>query len=178
MKHKFSSTNLLFRELTLEDISPEYIGWLNNSEINQYLEVRHFVHTHDTVRDFIEEVNLSKTEYLFGIFTLKEKKHIGNIKIGNINLIHEVGEVSLFIGDKDFWGHGFGKEAISTVTSFGFDRLNLKKIEAGAYQDNKASINSFLKCNYIIEGMNREHFISDNKRTGLIRLGILESERC
>ena len=39
-------------------------------------------------------------------------KHIGNIKLGPINWIHRYGDISLLIGDKDYWGKGIATEAI------------------------------------------------------------------
>lgn len=171
------SNNLFFRPLTIKDITDEYISWLNNRDINKYLEVRHTKHSREKVIEFISSKNQSETEYLYGIFCKKDNKHIGNVKIGNINHIYKTGEISLFIGDKNYWGRKLGVEVIEALTCHAFHNLGLYKVEAGCYESNKSSLKSFLTSGYSIEGNLKSHVISDGNREGIIRLGILRDEQ-
>ena len=50
------------------------------------------------------------------------------MKIGNINHFYKTGEISLFIGDRDFWGKGLGEEIIRAITNHGFSEIGLKKL--------------------------------------------------
>ena len=38
--HKIKTPRLIIKSLQVEDVSNKYIDWLNDIEINQYLEVR------------------------------------------------------------------------------------------------------------------------------------------
>ena len=175
--NKIISKNLFYRPLNIEDVTDEYVSWLNNKEINKYLEVRHIEHTSENVKDFICSRNQSKNEFLYGIFCKKNNKHIGNVKIGNINFNYKTGEISLFIGDKNYWGRKLGSEIIKTLTNHSFNFLGLYKIEAGCYESNKASLKSFLKCGYSIEGNLKNHIISEGNRESLIWLGMSQDEQ-
>lgn len=142
-----------------QDVGNSYLEWLNNKEINQYLEVR-FSPPKNLVelREFVSSMFLSSSQYMFGIFDLESNLHIGNIKIGDISNFHSRAEVGLIIGDKNSWGRGVGSEAISLVTKFAFENLKLNRLYAGSYSNNQGSINAFLKNNFIIEGKLHKHF--------------------
>ena len=121
--NNIASNNLYYRTLTTRDVTDEYISWLNDKDINKYLEVRHTKHSREEVIEFISSKNISETEYLYGIFCQKNNKHIGNVKIGNINHIYKTGEISLFIGDKNYWGRKLGIEIIKALSLHSFNNL-------------------------------------------------------
>lgn len=177
MMDALTSKNLFFRTLTIEDASSKYVNWLNDKTINKYLEVRHDIHTKKSVQDFIASRNKSDCEFLYGIFFQENKKHIGNVKIGNVNNLYKTGEISLFIGDKNYWGKGLGVEVIKSITIHGFSEIGLKKIEAGCYESNIASLKSFLASGYVVEGKLKSHVVLDGNREDLIRLGILQNAK-
>lgn len=51
----------------------------------------------------------------------------------------------------DYWNKGFGTETLHEILNFGFEKLQLHRIEAGCAVDNIASIKVLEKV-----GMNRE----------------------
>jgi len=155
-------------------VSNKYVDWLNEPEINQYLEVRHIQHTIKSTIEFLKSVSKSEVDYLFGVYS--EGDHIGNIKIGPIDKLYSVADIGLMIGDKQWWGKGVATEIIHAVTQFGFETLELEKIEAGCYEDNIGSKKAFLRCGYQEEGFIREHFVSHGKRVGCFKLGMTLSE--
>jgi RimJ/RimL family protein N-acetyltransferase len=100
-------------------------------------------------------------------------RHIGNIKIGPINLNHQIAPIGILIGDKNEWGNGYASEAIQIVTQFGFDKLNLMKIYAGCYESNIGSKRAFEKSGYEVEGFFRSHVKVKNRREGCWQLCIV-----
>lgn len=173
---EIETAELSFRTLREEDVTDEYVGWLNDPESNKYLEVRHSHQTLDTCRSFILACNADPSTYLFGIFLKSTGKHIGNIKIGFINVVHKRGEVGLFIGDKQCWGRGYAAQAVREITKYAFSELRLQRLEAGCYEPNLASLNTFLKVGYKLEGFKRMHVQSNGDRVGCYMLGILANE--
>ncbi|MEX6780044.1 GNAT family N-acetyltransferase [Limnospira fusiformis] len=173
---EIQSERLYYKELTEDDVTENYVSWLNHPNINRYLELRHQVHTLESCRDFVVRMATSETDYLFGIFLNTEKKHIGNIKIGFINQDHKTAQLGLLIGDTNFWGQGFASEAIQTMTKWCFDSLGLQKLEAGCYEDNMGSLRAFLKSGYQVEGFLRSHVLLKGRRTGNFCLGVLPCE--
>ena len=170
------SDELIIKEINHSDITMEYVEWLNDKEVNQHLESR-FIHQDlNTVSKFVDSCQKNKQVFLFGIFTIKSMKHIGNIKLGPINKRHKSAEIGIIIGDKNYWGKGFAKQAISVVIQFGFDQLNLKKIVAGCYENNFASKKAFEGSGFKVEGFLRSHVKSVNGREGVWRLGCIKSD--
>lgn len=106
------SHNLFYRLLNPTDVTETYVRWLNDPDINQYLESRHSYHTLDSCQSFVAEMLTNKNQHLFGIFLKSNNTHIGNIKLGFIDPNHHTGQMGLLIGEKQQWGKGFATEAI------------------------------------------------------------------
>ena len=55
-----------------------------------------------------------------------------------------------------YWGRGYATEAAKRVIRFGFEMLNLHRIEAGVATENKRSIKVLEKAGMSIEGIRRK----------------------
>ena len=140
--------NILLKIIDESDITDKYVSWLNNNEVMQYTEQRFKAHTKETTLKFVKEKLNSKFDLLFGIFF--KNNHIGNIKLGPINWDSLEASISFFIGEKLFWGKGITTNVIKKLTEYGFNKLNIKKIKAGYYEENIASSKIFKKCGFKI----------------------------
>lgn len=158
--------------LTLDDVNLRYLSWLNNPQVNQFLETRFETQSIESINNYIQNSLKKSNEYLFAIRTITGNNHIGNIKLGPINNNHKTGDISLFIGDINFWGKGIAVEAIKTITKFAFEQLDLYKISAGAYADNIASTKAFIKAGYKEDGIRRNHFLFQGKYSDLVYVSI------
>lgn len=172
----FSSEHIYIRELDISDVGPEYVGWLNDPEVNRYMEVRHSLNTYESCCDFVDSASKDSNGYLFGIFLNSDGRHIGNIKLGFIDWRYKTGQVSFFIGDKSCWGKGFASEAVSLVNDFGFSKLGLERLEAGCYESNLSSLKTLMRSGYSVEGFFRKSFVLDDHRESCFWLAILKSE--
>lgn len=177
MNTTLSSGRLLFRLLTPEDVSERYVGWLNDPEVNRYLETRFSPQTRQTCEKFVSDMQNDPASHLFGMFDKATLEHIGNIKLGFINAHHKSGQLSLLIGEKSRWGKGYATEAIRCITRWGFDALELERIEAGCYETNLGSLRAFLKAGYGVEGFFRGSAVSEGQRIGCFWLGMLKDDR-
>lgn len=146
--------NISLRMVELTDCNSKYLGWLNDTEVNQYLETRWSEQTIDSIKDFVKSIRESDHSYLFAI--IYKNEHIGNIKIGPIHPIYKYADVSYFIGEKSAWGKGIATEAIGLVTKFGFKELILNRLQAGAFAPNIGSQKALEKNGYKREGIYRK----------------------
>jgi len=175
MYNKFlSGEKIYLREVREEDVSDEYYSWINDLEINQFLESRFLPRSKKDILNHVNKLDGNPNEIFFAICDIKNDKHIGNIKLGPINWYHRKGDISLLVGDKNYWGKGIGTESIALVIEFGFKVLNLNKLCAGYYANNIGSAKAFEKCGFKIEGNFEDEYFSNGKYIHGIRIGLLK----
>lgn len=155
------------------DVTTNYVDWLNNPEVNRYLETRFATHTLESTRQFVRTCAENPNSLLLGIRSHSlGNRYIGNIKL-EINWLHGLGEIGIMIGESDARGKGLAYQAISLLTAIARDELKLRKLTAGCYASNKASERSFIKVGFTKEGERPQHFICEGRLENLILLGII-----
>jgi len=135
------------RPLTLEDVTDEYIAWMNDYEIVKYTESRFAGHTRETTENYVE-ATIKSAAHAFAIIAKDSSKHIGNIKLSGINQHHKYGDVGLIIGVKDYFGRGIATECIRLITDFAFSDLGFHRVWCGIYSLNIGSIKAFQKAGW------------------------------
>jgi ribosomal-protein-alanine N-acetyltransferase len=154
-------SNLSLRNIFPNQVSNEYVSWLNNPDINRFLEVRHQVNNLETQKKFIEDVNESSDSSIFGIF-LDHSIMVGTIKLGPINSIHRTAHIGIMIGAKEHHGKGIATTAISGLCKALEKTTLVRKVNAGVVSENLGSIRAFEKNGFILEGVSREQFLNEN----------------
>ena len=136
------------------------LKWINDTEITQYI-----THYLPVTRDFEEEWfdNLRKEREKNVVFAIEthDGKHIGFTGLHNINWHDRTAVAGAIIGDKDYWGKGYGTDSMMVLLSFAFLSLSLRKICASVLAFNKRSLGHVLKCGFRKEGV-REKQIYKN----------------
>jgi [ribosomal protein S5]-alanine N-acetyltransferase len=161
--------------LTQDDITEEYILWLNDPIINKFLEVRHVYQTIETVTEYINEFYKDHERYIWGIYSIGNRL-IGTVNLQGIDRNHNVAELGIMIGNKDFWGKSASEEAISLVLDFAFDTLELYRITGGTYSTNIGMIFTYKRLGFTREGVMRKCFLEGDKYIDGYRWGILADE--
>jgi ribosomal-protein-alanine N-acetyltransferase len=169
------SKNLFFNELETSDVSQKYVDWLNNSEVNQFLEARHSKNDFNSCVEYVKNMKQSKNDYLFGIFENEKNLHIGNTKLTISHLKEKIAHLGIFIGEKSYQGKGYATESIDVITQFALKELNLNRVKAGLFDINLRSLNCFLKCGYSIDSHLKNHSIVNNKKVGKIIVSITQN---
>ena len=167
---------IYLRSLLKSDLTPRYLSWLNSSEVTKYMETGIFPTIERDLEKFYNKINKSKTDVMFAIVSKKNDLHIGNIKIGNINWIHRFADLGIMIGDKKYWGKGYGQEACKLVVDYAFSRLNLNKLLLGVYATHKPAIRTYQKIGFRIEGVLKKMLNLEGKYVDKIIMGILKDE--
>ena len=154
---------IYLRKLSLKDASLYYLSWVNNKQITKYMDIGKKRYTLKYLKNYITKSNKANNEELFGIFLRDKKKHIGNIKIEEIDHIHKRAYIGIMIGDTDEWGKGYAKEAINMITEYSFKRLKLNKLKAGIISLNTQSIKLFKKAGFKLEAKLIKDCLVSNK---------------
>ncbi len=167
----FRSNRLYLRPPTKEDI-PYFLRWFNDMEVKQY------------VTNFLPVVEADETEWLdrlhknrekevvFVVVDIKTNKPIGVMGIHNINWVSRLATTGAVIGDKAFWGKGYGSEAKMLVLNYAFDTLNLRKICSLVFGFNKRSEAYSKKCGYRVEGILKAHHFKNGEYCDEIHMAV------
>lgn len=150
-------------------IDKGYLSWINNPDINGFLESRFKEWKKDDLIRYLSAVNSSENDFLFGIFY--KEIYIGNIKIGPIDKNHSRASIGLIIGETAFQGKGHGLKAVNLIKHFGFDIIGIRKLTAGCYAENQASLNLFIKAGFLLEGTLPAHALYKKRECDVHMLG-------
>lgn len=164
--HRIIGKKVTIRTLTQADCTDKYVEWLNDPEVNRYMESRFQVQDKATLRAFVRASEQSPNDYLFAIEDNETHRHIGNIKLGAINWHHKYCDVGYFIGQKDMWGKGLATDAIKLATDFAFKELGIHHVRAGVYEKNVGSMKALRKAGYAFDGLWEGQLMDGDKRTG------------
>lgn len=167
---------LYLRPLLKSDITERYLSWLNDAEVMKYIETGKFPVTKKDLEEFYKKIKSSKIDIMFAIIDKEHELHIGNIKLGGINWVHRFADLGIMIGDKAYWGKGYGEEACRLLLGYAFNRLNLNKVTLGFYATNVAALKTYKKVGFKIEGKIKKLLSIDGKYVDHILMGILQSE--
>ena len=100
---------------------------------------------------------------------------IGQVCLKSIKWINHKAEISLFISREE-QSKGHGRIALDAIIEYGFNRLNLHRLEAEVIEDNLASIKLLGERGFKVEGRLREAKFVNGIYKDLLRYGLLKKE--
>jgi RimJ/RimL family protein N-acetyltransferase len=159
MEERILTERLYLRTLEKSDATQQYAAWLNDSEVNQYLETRQV--SVETLRRYIEEKRESPEALFLGIFAKDTDEHIGNVKLEPIR--DGVATMGILIGEKSWWGKGIATEVTNAVCEYAFTSIGLSEVNLGVITENKAAIRVYKKCGFTIQKIDKEAINHDGK---------------
>lgn len=173
---KSETERLILRQVEDKDVEQLY-EMLSDAEVAKFdyfypvtskLEVMKFIERYKKELEGNEEIT-------WGI-TLKEtNKLIGTCCLGDFDEGARRAEIGYDITRTE-WGKGYATEALEAVIDFGFNVMNLNRIEATITPGNDASVKVLSKLNFIQEGIVRERDLIKGKLEDGIIMSILKRD--
>ena len=111
---------------------------------------------------------------VFGIEA--DNNFIGMVVLFNTNTVARTAEMGITIGNKLYWGKGYGREAVYLIVDYGFRYQNYRKIWLQVHSRNERAIKAYRAVGFVEEGRLREQVYSDGQYEDLVYMGILRSE--
>ena len=167
---------LYLRGLEKDDLRGNMFRWANDSEVTYYIYTGLMPNSIELMEEEYNRLIRSDKDVIFAICDKKTDTHIGNVGLYTINWIARSVEYRIIIGEKKFWGKGYGTESARLVIDYGFNKLNLNKIWLGVNAENKAAVKSYKNAGFAHEGVLREEIYRNGKYYDAIRMSILRKE--
>jgi len=125
---------VVLREKRISD-APEDFGWRTDAELARFDAARPFAASfEDYVSLFRDELTYpSPYRRTLAVEDL-DGRHIGNVMYYNIDTIRREAEIGITIGDRAYWGRGYGTDTVRTLIRHilrvtGFRRVHLKTLD-------------------------------------------------
>jgi RimJ/RimL family protein N-acetyltransferase len=165
------------RDLTLEDAEDRY-QWCLDKEVTKYLNMpeKYPPFSREETRNWIKMCINKTNGYEQKAIVTEEGTHIGWIDLKNIDKQNKHAELGIAIGDKAYWGRGYGLAAMKEMLQWGFNELGLNKIWLRVEVDNDKAIKSYLRMGYVEEGILRQDRLRNGEFVDRVRMSILRSE--
>ena len=156
------TNRLLLRKLADSDLENVYHG-LSHPDIIQYYGVS-FESLEATKEQMTWFADLEKngTGMWFGVCSLDNKTFYGAGGLNSLSKEHKKAEIGFWLFP-EFWGQGIMKEAIPLICDFGFDKLDLHRIEGFVESENTTCKKALAKLDFRYEGTMRECEIKNGK---------------
>lgn len=143
-----------------EDVE-NFTRWMNNPEVTQFLN-QPFPILMRAEEEYIEGLAKKENRVSLVIMTIEERVPIGNLGL-DVDFVNRVGTSGVAIGEKDYWGKGYGTDAKMQLLDIAFNRLNLRKVVSTAIGNNPRSIAYQKKCGGRIIGRSKDHIFRNGR---------------
>jgi RimJ/RimL family protein N-acetyltransferase len=166
------------RALMEQDLTANYLQWLNDEEVCRNNSHAVFPNTEAKMKAYYNSLQNQQRDVVLAIIHTATGTHIGNVSLQSINWISRNAEFAILVGDKNFWGKGYGEEAAQLIVAYGFNRLNLHRIYCGTIQGNEGMIKLAAKLKMKEEGKRREAIFKNGRFLDIYEYGVLQREYC
>lgn len=168
--------SMYLRAFSLEDVTDVYQGWVNDPEVNQYLNVRHTHQTIESLEDYVQNALNDPFLQFFAVMALDEDLMVGTLNL-RTDTIHQIAYYGFLIGNKKYWGSSLPLEAQISAIDHALIDLSLRKVWGGTYGRNTAMHFNFKKLGFQREGVLREQVIgADGQADDEYNYGLLKHE--
>ena len=177
MKHEIEieTTRLL-----LKSITPAFVNYLfkekTQDEIMLYFnfDIHGYNHLKEMYEKGMETHRISM--FYFLLFDKETQKCIGECGFHTWNKTHSRAELFYSLKEDSYKRKGLMTETLNKVIAFGFNKLNLHRIEALTASWNSASIKLLENFKFTKEGIMREDYLVDGKYESSECYSLLKNE--
>ena len=167
---------LILRKLTNEDLEDMY-EYASNEQVTKYVTWATHRNLEDTKRflDFALKQYESKSVAPWGIEYKENGRLIGTVDFVSWQPKHNSAELG-YVLSQPYWGKGITTEATKKLIQFGFDHMDLVRIQARCFVENIGSERVMEKVGMTFEGTLRKAMFAKGKHQDLKMYSILKED--
>jgi RimJ/RimL family protein N-acetyltransferase len=141
-----------------------YCKWQNDPEVRRYARTA-LPETLEDVKKWFEPApgRGVRNNIFLNIYHKRDKCPIGVIALVGISWLDRIAFIYARIGEPKYWGKGLVVEAAKLIIKYGFNELNLHKINARVYNPNKRSLRAAEKLGFKNVGILKNNLYIDGE---------------
>ncbi len=171
---RLEGPNLRLRALHEDDV-PRLFRWYSDPDVRHwsyFTEDPPGLATLDAHQERFELIREDPAQLLWCIEML-DGMPIGDLGLQEIHPLQKRADLAISIGEKSYWGRGYGPEAIRLALGFAFDALDCRRVTLLVDDDNARAIRAYEKCGFVREGVLREHRLRYGKPVDMLAMAVL-----
>lgn len=106
-----------------------------------------------THRQWWDGLGKDATKVVFAIRKTTEPAIVGYVQIAGINAVHRSAELGIRIGHEHDRGQGYGAEALRLAVEFGWNHLNLNRLQLVVFKHNHRAVSAYKAVGFKKEGL-------------------------
>jgi [ribosomal protein S5]-alanine N-acetyltransferase len=158
---RIEGQHTLLESFAVEDISAQYVAWLNDPEVVRYSNQRFITHTAHSCTLYVRNFKGSVSK-LFKIIRKSDATTIGTIT-AHINQFHQTADLGILIGERSSWGKGLGGDAWFALLNALLSLRQIRKVTAGTMDCNQSMIRVIQKSGMKLEAVRSKQELLDGK---------------
>jgi diamine N-acetyltransferase len=159
------------------DLLPVYLRWYNDFEAMMPYLLQLRPRTREAQEAMFDGSARSDPSSVdFTIYERSTMRPIGITFLDNIDPVYQIAEYSIFIGERDCWGKGYGTETTILMLDYGFTLLGLHNIMLRVDSYNEHAIRAYLRAGFKEFGRRREVRRRGERRYDVIYMDCLATE--
>ena len=154
------------------------LQWMNDPEVTRFLNMRYQL-SRLAEEAWLAEHGVRQMGYGAGghfAIDTRDGVHIGNVGFHYVNAENRKATLGIAIGDKQYWSKGYGTDAMITMLRFGFETMNLRRIDLSVDAENERAIACYRKCGFVEEGRLRQQRYKRGAYGDQLWMGLLRDE--
>ena len=154
------------RPFSPADVTEVYVGWLNDPEVTRFSNQRFRSHSRESCEAYL--ASFADTANLFvSIRDAKSDRAIGTMTAYR-NEHHVTCDVGIMIGERDYWGGGYGQEAWNLLTDWLLTEGGVRKLTAGCLAPNGGMVRLMERSGMVREAVRKDHEIVDGRPEDIV----------
>jgi len=113
-----------------------------------------------------------KTEFVIEV----DDECIGHCGLFHIDTAARHCELGITIGERDYWGRGYGREAVGLLLDYAFRIRNLRRVWLEVHAANERAIRAYKACGFVEEGRMRGHVWLAGRYVDNVIMGVMREE--
>ena len=168
--------NVRLRPIERDDL-PRFVEWFGDPGVRRHLTIYLPFSLSQEERWFENLMGrLERQKDVLLAIETADGVHIGSLGLHDINWKDRCAELGIVIGDKAYWGQGYGADAIQALLGVAFGEMNLHRVFLRVDADNARGIRCYEKCGFQREGISRQAVFREGAYYDQYVMSILELE--
>lgn len=166
---------IYLRALEIDDYKIS-IKWRKDDQIWNMLGGPKYFVSEAYEKKWVEDTIFNSKDVKLAICLIENDKYIGNVYMTDIDEINRSCNSHVLIGDKNYWGKGYAREALLKAIKYMFEERNIHRIQANVLESNELSLKMLKKCGYKVDGLLRDAVYKSGRYQNQYVLSLLKEE--